>query len=450
MSEELRYLQGLGAAHTSEALEGAVPWLQNSPRKLPYGLHAEQINGTPFTVPRAENKRAWMYRIRPSVIHGEPVPIESAAISLAYLERPACVSLTGWRPRALPEGGRTDFLDGLGVIAGAGDPSLGRGLAFYSYAADADMEDAGFCDADGDLMILPDTGALRVRTEYGWLGVAPGELAVIGRGMPFSVALEDGPVRGFVMEIYARHFELPQRGVIGANGLADERHFEVPTASYEDREVAGGFRLVLKAGGSLSEARRSHSPWDVVGWHGDYYPYKYDLSRFNAMGTVTWDHPDPSIYTVLSAPLDHPGANLADLVVFPNPRWDVAEHTLRPPYYHRNAATELNFIVKGATGPRVFSRGGCFLTPPFAAHGVGPDTIEHHYAMGDEEADRPTRIATDMLWMQFESALPLRLSPRAETGPERDPDFRSFASGARAYFDPSRRDVAIGRSPSSG
>ena len=227
-----------------------------------------------------------------------------------------------------------------------------------------------FRATDGDMMVVPDQGVLDVRTELGWLRVRPGEIAVVPRGLTFSVDV-DGAARGLVMEIYARHFRLPERGPIGANGLADERHFAIPTASWEQR--ACDFEMIVKAGGELFAAKKTHSPFDVVAWHGSYVPYKYDLSLFNAMGSVTFDHPDPSIFTVLSAALDQPGENLADLVVFPVPRWDVSEHTFRPPFFHRNAATEINAIVKGnARDGDPLSRGGIFITPSFAPHGVRP------------------------------------------------------------------------------
>ena len=436
------YLSGFGAAMHSETLAGAVPETQNSPRRPAPGLHAEQINGTAFTVPRPDNRRTWMYRIRPSVTHDE-LAATGRTLGIDYLGQPPNPNLLGWRPRPLgaDDNVAASFIDSLACVCGAGDPSDERGLAFYTYAATRDMIDTGFYDADGDLMILPDTGALHIRTELGDLRVVPGELAVIGRGMVFSVAVPDGPARGFVTEIYGRHFELPQRGVIGANGLADERHFCSPIARFEDREVPDGFAITAKLGGHLWRARRTHSPYDVVGWHGNYAPYKYDLAHYNGMGTVTWDHPDPSIFTVLSAPLDVPGENLADLVVFPNPRWDVAAHTMRPPFYHRNAATELNFIVKGTShADHVFTRGGHFITPVFTAHGVSPDSIDRSLRATDADADEPARIGGGELWAQFETTLPLRITPAAMALPTRDTAFRSFASDARVYFDPSNRD----------
>lgn len=434
------YLSGYDACHLSEAIEGVVPRRQNSPRVLPHGLFAEQLNGTSFTVPRAHNRRTWMYRVRPSVIHGEQRLLPAGAFGLNYLEGEVDPNLIGWRPHPFPDGAGTDFVDGLFTLAGAGDPAVERGLAIHLYAANASMGDRSFCNADGDLAIFPDTGTLHVRTELGWLHVAPGEMAIIPRGLLFSVGSPDPQIRGFVLEVYARHFELPDRGVIGANGLADARHFHAPTASYEDRAVGDGFKLITKMGGRLWEADRSHSPFDVVGWHGDYVPHVYDLADFNGMNTVTFDHPDPSIFTVLSAPLDQPGENLADIVVFPNPRWEVAKGTFRPPYYHRNPAMEFNFIITGSShDDRVFTRGGHFVTPPFAAHGVASGTFDRAVDMDDAEADRPMLVGSDNLWMQFESTLPLRFAPAAMTAAHREPNFRSFASGVKTRFDPNRR-----------
>jgi homogentisate 1,2-dioxygenase len=433
----LAYQTGFRSAMHSETLIDAIPAGQNSPRKPAYGLHAEQLNGTAFTVPRPDNVRTWMYRIRPSVIHDELTDTGNT-LGLDYLGQPPNPNLLGWRPRPVNPGEHvaTNFIDSLHCVCGAGDPSEERGLAFYTYDAAIDMIDTGFYDADGDLMILPDTNAVRIRTELGDLRVAPGELAVIGRGMVFSVSVPNGPARGFVMEVYGQHFDLPQRGVVGSNGLADERHFRSPIARFEDREVPDGFEITAKLGGHLWRAHRTHSPYDVVGWHGNYAPYVYDMALYNAMGTVTWDHPDPSIFTVLSAPLDAPGENLADLVIFPNPRWDVAAHSMRPPFYHRNAATELNFILKHPSSTGVFAHGGYFITPPFTAHGVSPDSIERQMKLSDDQADAPTRIAGGELWAQFETTLPLRITPSAMQLPERDPEFRTFASEARVYFDP--------------
>ena len=439
------YHVGFGNTFASEAIPGTLPPSQNSPRLVAHGLYAEQINGTSFTVPRTDNQRAWLYRILPSVAHGPFERLEHPGVDLAYLDRTPTPDLVGWRPLAIPEADtRVDFVDGLRTVAGNGDPSDERGLAVHLYAANAAMVDRALYNGDGDLMLLPDTGSLDLRTEFGRLCVNPGEVAVVPRGIKFSVAPtsgERGPLRGLVLEVYGRHFELPDRGPIGANGLADARHFRTPVAAYEDRAVAG-YELISKYGGVLWRARQDHSPFDVVAWHGNYAPYKWSFSDFNAIGTVSFDHPDPSIFTVLSAKLDEPGENTADLVIFPD-RWDVARHTLRPPYYHRNAAMEFNAIVTGPSNPNeVFTRGGHFMTPPFTAHGIKNESYERAIAMSDEQADQPRWLGasgpgqTSMRWIQFESTLPLRLSPWAEDGAHRDRDFRSFASRSTRHFSP--------------
>lgn len=434
---EPAYQRGFNNTCESEALAGALPRGQNSPREVPFGLYAEQLNGTSFTVPRAHNRRAWLYRILPSVAHGPFAPYEHPFVDLAYLRRTPTPELVGWRPLAIPDSSaaRVDFVDGLRTIAGAGDPSDERGLAVHAYAANASMRDRAMYDADGDLMLLPDTGALRVVTEFGLVHVAPGELAVIPRGIKFAIEplAADGRMRGLVLEVYARQFELPDRGPIGANGLADERHFMTPVAAYEQREVPG-YELIAKLGGRLWRAEQDHSAFDVVAWHGNYAPYKWSFDAFNAIGTVSFDHPDPSIFTVLSAKLDQAGEHTADLVIFPD-RWDVAQHSFRPPYYHRNAATEFNAIVTGPSNDaQVFTRGGHFLTPPFTAHGVRTESYERSIALDDSLADQPRYLKGTTRWIQFESTLPLRLSPWAEDAPHRDLAFREFASRARSHF----------------
>ena len=440
---EPEYLKGFGNTAESEALPGALPAHQNSPRQVPLGLYAEQINGTSFTVPRAHNQRSWLYRIMPSVAHGPFEPLEHTGVDLAYLGETPTPDLVGWRPLPIPgkEEGRVDFVDGLRTVAGSGDPADERGLAVHIYAANAPMVDRAMYDGDGDLMFLPDTGSLKLTTEFGVLHLHPGEVAVVPRGIKFAVeplaGAEEG-IRGLVLEVYARHFELPDRGPIGANGLADERHFMTPVAAYEDREVEG-YEIIAKLGGKLWRAEQHHSAFDVVAWHGNYAPYKWSFADFNAIGTISFDHPDPSIFTVLSAKLDEPGENTADLVIFPD-RWDVAQHTLRPPYYHRNAATEFNAIVTGPSNDKlVFTRGGHFMTPPFTAHGIKVEGYERAINMDDETADQPRYLKGSMRWIQFESTLPLRVSPWARDAAHRDPEFRSFADRAKRHFDPNER-----------
>ncbi len=427
----LQYLSGFGAALQSEALPGALPRTQNSPKPAPYGLYSESINGTPFTQRRAENLRAWLYRIRPSVGQSRMEPVAQDRIVGRFDGCSVVPDLVRWKPLAMPPADRrTDFSDGLYTLCGAGDPDLRSGLAIHLYAANADMKDRCFCNADGDLLIVPDSGPLRIRTEFGWLAVRPGEFALIQRGMKFTVELPDGAGRGFVLEIFGAHFRLPDRGPIGANGLADERHFLAPVAAYEDR-ACPGYEVLVKHGGALFRSHIDHSPYDVVAWHGNYAPYKYDLAMFNSFGSVSFDHPDPSILTVLSSPLDDHGTNLADFAVFRG-RWDVAEHTFRPPYYHRNIATEFNAIIHIDEPYLGYEQGSCFLTPSMTPHGIGGAG----YLRAIDGQDTPKRLSDESVWIMFESALGVRLTPWASAG-----DTASANSPSPSVIDESYHDM---------
>ncbi|HVV88021.1 MAG TPA: iron-containing alcohol dehydrogenase [Kofleriaceae bacterium] len=411
----LAYQAGYGNALASEARPGALPRAQNSPRRVPYGLVAEQVNGTGFTVRRADNRRTWMYRLRPQVVdrpfraraHGSFVGDFGAGIPTP--------ELLGYRPLELPAA-PTDFLSSLTTFAGAGDASLGRGAAIHLYAATADMERTAFCDVDGDLVVVPERGRLHVQTELGRLDVAPGELVILPRGLRFRVALPDGAGRGFVAEVFDGHLALPERGPIGANGLADERHFLAPTAAFEDD--ARPWTIVVRQGGRLWEVDAPHGPFDVVAWHGRYAPFKYDLMAFNSLGSVSFDHADPSIMTVLTCPLDGQGRNALDIGVFRG-RWDVAEHTFRPPFFHRNAASEFNGVLRSPAGSR-WSPGGFTYTPYLTPHAISARGYEATVTAPDDVADRPERLTEDSLWIQFESAYGLKVMPWMLEHPARD------------------------------
>ncbi|MBK7584525.1 MAG: homogentisate 1,2-dioxygenase [Myxococcales bacterium] len=425
---------GLGSTHESEALPGALPRRQNIPRRAPYGLFPELFNGTPFTVKNADNSRLWMYRVRPSFAHGEFTSLPSARFTAPLGD--ACPTRMRWRPMASPdETSTTDFLDGLVTLGGGGDLVAGPGWAVHLYAANADMADRAFADADGDLLIVPQQGTLDCRTELGWLRVAPGSVLLIPRAIKFAIGLPDGAARGWVLEVVGRRFRLPERGPIGSNGLADARHFLAPQASFEDRLCRGGFQIVNKLGGRLAAAMQEHSPFDVVAWHGNHVPCTYDLSLFNAMGTVTFDHPDPSILTVLTAPLDDHGRAIADFVVFP-PRWEVAEHSFRPPVMHRNAASEVNMVVSVASVDAGYEPGCTFLSPLLTAHGVTTKAYDHH--LGPEFEDVPKRIPDESLWVMFESALPMQLTAWARETPLVDAGFLQLFDGLSSRFDPSK------------
>jgi homogentisate 1,2-dioxygenase len=412
------YQHGYGSALASEARPGALPRHQNSPRRVPYGLYAEQINGTGFTARRAENRRTWMYRLRPQLA---PAPFRARAHGTFVGDFGAGVALPevlGYRPLPLPAA-PTTFLDGLTTFAGAGDPSLGRGAAIHLYAATADMVRTAFGNIDGDLVVIPEHGRLCVQTELGVLDVAPGELAILPRGLRFRVALPDRAARGFVAELFDGHLALPDRGPIGANGLADERHFQAPVAAFEDDRAP--WTIVVRQGGHLWEVEAAASPFDVVAWHGTYAPWKYDLARFNSLGSVSFDHPDPSIMTVLTCPVaGHPGdgRSALDVAVFRG-RWDVAEHTFRPPFFHRNSASEFNGVVASPAGSR-WQPGVFTWSPYLTPHAISARGYQQTVTAPDEVADRPERLPDDSLWIQFESAYLLKVMPWMLDHPARD------------------------------
>lgn len=430
--------RGFGGPHEAEALEGALPRRQNGPQHPPYGLYAEQVNTTGFHALRSDNVRSWTYRVRPSAqTTGRWTPVEHDTLVDDFADAPPEPNLSGWAPLPIPRT-PTDFVDGLATLGGAGGPRLRRGYAVHLYAANRGMDERAFFDADGELLLVPQQGALTLVTDLGLLPVAPGEIAVIPRGLRFSVLLDDGEARGYVAEVFARRFALPERGPVGANGLTEARHFRLPTPWFEDR-LAPGFRITAKHGGALFESRQDHSPWDVAAWHGNWAPYAYDLMDFAPAGFTRFDHVDPSVYTVLSAPLDEHGADALDLVVFP-PRWDPTEGTFRPPYFHRNVTTEINGIVRmpaHADGP--FQAGMTFLTPSMTPHGVLARGVERFLRLPPEAADRPSRSTEASLWFQFESALPLGLTGWARNAETRLRDWHQVWGEYRAHFDPARR-----------
>ena len=342
------YQSGFGNEHASEAVKGALPLGQNSPQRAPLGLYAEQLSGTAFTVPRARSRRTWLYRIRPSVVHEAYVPSPNPRVRGNFNGGTAAASGGGvltpnqlrWFPSPLPAiGTDIDWLSGLTTMSGAGAAEMKEGLAIHTWACSASMTDVAFSNADGEMLFVPQEGGMTFQTEMGWLHVASGEIAVMPRGIRFRV-LVDGPSRGYVLEVFASSpFVLPELGPIGSNGLANARDFKYPVAAFDAaprEETAPPYVLVSKFGGSMFSTAQRHSPFDVVAWHGNHAPYKYDLARFNTIGTISYDHPDPSIFTVLTCPSDvMPGVAVADFVIFP-PRWMVAENTFRPPWFHRN------------------------------------------------------------------------------------------------------------------
>ncbi|MBE0365938.1 homogentisate 1,2-dioxygenase [Pseudoalteromonas ulvae UL12] len=393
----LNYMTGFGNEFETEALSGALPVGQFSPQKVKYDLYAEQFNVTAFTAPRADNRRNWFYRIRPSVIQGDYQAIDNGLIRTAPItEAVTPPTMFRWDPVAIPSE-KTDFIDGLKTMAANGSAQGQAGVGIHVYVANQSMQGRYFYNADGELLFVPQLGALVLHTECGKLAIKPGEIAVIPRGIKFSVELLDESARGYICENYGNPYVLAERGPVGANGYANDRDFQYPVAAFEDLE--GDFELVAKFNGNLFRCDIGHSPLDVVAWTGNSAPYKYDLSRFCTMNTVSYDHPDPSIFTVLTSPSGTPGVANLDFVVFP-PRWMVAENTFRPPYYHRNIMSEFMGLIEGVYDAKEkgFVPGGMSLHNCMSPHGPEADVFEKA-----SNADlKPQRYENTMAFM-FES-----------------------------------------------
>jgi homogentisate 1,2-dioxygenase len=399
---DLRYMSGFGGHFESEAVEGALPKGRNSPQRPAFGLYAEQLSGSAFTAPRHENRRSWLYRLRPSADHRPFVSYDGAKLfALGTVNAPLAPNRLRWTaPDDLPGG--ADFVDGMVTMLANRDPSDLEGVAVHLYRAERSMEKRVFVNADGELLVIPQQGAIEIQTELGRIEVGPGDVALIPRGVKFRVKVLDGEARGYVAENHGLPFRLPELGPIGSNGLANARDFEVPIASYEDRDEQT--EIVQKYLGSLWTTTLDHSPLDVVAWHGNYVPWRYDLNRFNTIGTVSFDHPDPSIFTVLTSPSDVPGRANADFVIFP-PRWMVAEDTFRPPWFHRNVMSEAMGLIHGAYDAKAegFAPGGLSLHNLMSGH--GPDVESWRKA---SEADlRPAKIENTLAFM-VESCWPYR------------------------------------------
>ena len=413
-----RLMSGFGNHFETEAVPGALPRGRNSPQRPAFGLYAEQLSGSAFTAPRAENRRSWLYRLRPSADHPPFTPYPGAPnlLSGPFDAAHLTPNRLRWAPLPLPAEA-TDFVDGLVTYAGAGDPGQGAGVAVHLYAANRSMEDRVFVDADGEMLILPQEGELRLATEMGLIALGPGEVAVLPRGVRFRVDLPSGPARGYVCETYGAPFRLPELGPIGANGLANARDFLTPAAWYEDRDAPT--ELLQKFQGRLWSTTLDHSPLDVVAWHGDLAPCAYDLARFNVMGAVSYDHADPSIFTVLTSPSDTPGVANCDFVVFP-PRWQVAEDTFRPPWFHRNVMSEFMGLVRGVYDAKAqgFAPGGASLHNAMSAH--GPDVETWRRASAAEL--KPEKIENTLAFM-IESRWVLRPTRFAAESPLRQRDY---------------------------
>jgi homogentisate 1,2-dioxygenase len=422
-SVALKYLGGFGAHHESEAVEGALPVGRNSPQRAPFGLYAEQLSGSSFTMPRHQNLRSWQYRLRPSAMHPPFRRIGDGLVRSAPCREAECTpNRLRWMPVEAPRE-PADFLDGLRTYATAGDARAQHGLGVHLYCANRSMQGRVLYDADGELLVVPQEGALVLATEFGRLSVAPGEIAVVPRGVKFRVELAGPLARGYVAENYGAPLRLPDLGPIGANGLASPRDFLAPVAAYEDRDTPT--EVVAKFGGHLWSALFAHSPLDVVAWHGNYYPYKYDLARFNTINTVSFDHPDPSIFTVLTSPSDTPGMANLDFVIFP-PRWMVAEGTFRPPYFHRNVMSEFMGLVRGEYDAKQggFVPGGASLHNAMSGH--GPDVASYEKAVS--AALSPAYLDGTLAFM-FETRYVLEPTAHALESPTLDRDYHAAWAG---------------------
>ncbi|MDQ3143393.1 MAG: homogentisate 1,2-dioxygenase [Pseudomonadota bacterium] len=387
------YLTGFGSHFESEAVPGALPKGRNSPQRPPFGLYTEQLSGSAFTAPRHENRRSWLYRMRPTADHPPFARYAGAQLfAPGTVDEPIAPNRLRWDPPAdLPAG--VDFVDGLVTMMANRDPADLEGVAVHLYRAAKSMTDRVFANADGELLIIPQAGTLRIVTEMGRMEVAPGWVGLVPRGVRFRVEV-DNEATGYVAENHGAMFRLPELGPIGANGLANPRDFETPVAAYED--VERPCELVQKYLGSLWTTTLDHSPLDVVAWHGNLVPWRYELARFNAIGSISFDHPDPSIFTVLTSPSDVPGRANADFVIFP-PRWMVAEGTFRPPWFHRNVMSEAMGLVHGAYDAKAegFAPGGLSLHNLMSGH--GPDVASWR---GASEAElKPQKIDGTLAFM---------------------------------------------------
>ena len=443
---------GFGNEHATEAVAGALPQGQNNPQECPFQLYAEQLSGTAFTAARAANLRSWLYRLRPSVDHHTFAPLETRnyvaaseygeatteaipRIVCSFAELKCNPNQMRWNPLPIPESGTpTDFLDGIVTICGSGDAAEKKGCAIHVWAANASMQ-RSFYNADGDLLMVPQEGAIKVRTELGLLAVAPGEIVVVPRGIVFQVALESQASRGYILETFKGHFQLPDLGPIGANGLANPRDFKYPVAAFDapgvPSDTAVGHVVAVKMGGVLFSRELTRSPYDVVAWHGNYAPYKYALANFCTINTVSFDHPDPSIFTVLTCPSDTPGEAAADFVIFP-PRSVVAERTFRPPYFHRNCMSEFMGMVRGSyDAKKGFVAGGSSLHPCMSAH--GPDVATFGAAAVGELV--PVKFDAGLAFM-FETSVMLKPTQAAMSARWRDREYKKCWEGFRVSTHP--------------
>lgn len=427
------YMSGFGNSFETEALPGALPVGRNSPQQCAYGLYAEQLSGSPFTAPRGSNERSWLYRIRPSVLHsGHFTKVDIGEWRTApCLEHDLPISQLRWDPLPLPSEPVT-FLQGIRTITTAGDAATQAGMAGHVYLITASMVGQHFYNADGEMLFVPQQGNLRLVTEFGVIDIGPQEIAVIPRGVKFRVEVPSGPARGYICENYGGALTLPERGPIGANCLANSRDFLTPVAAYEEKDTPT--ELFVKWGGELYSTRLGHSPIDVVAWHGNYAPYKYDLRTFAPVGAIAFDHPDPSIFTVLTSPSETAGTANIDFVIFPE-RWAVAENTFRPPWYHMNIMSEFMGLICGVydARPEGFTPGGISLHNMMLPH--GPDRQAFDHASFGEQ--KPVKMTGIMAFM-FETRFPQRVTKFGATTPALQDNYSDCWKGLEKRFNPNR------------
>ena len=429
-----RYQSGFGNEYATEAVPGALPQGRNSPQRAPLALYPELISGTAFTAPRHENRRTWVYRRRPSVASGRYAPYAQPLWRTGGDRHTALApEPMRWSPFPVGDaqgGVDADFVDGMRTLAANGDAEAQTGIAAHVYLATRSMDRRAFVNADGEMLVVPQQGRLRITTEMGVLEVKPGEIALLPRGVAFKVALLDGPSRGYVCENYGAHFRLPELGPIGSNGLANARDFQAPVAAYED--IAGEYELIKKYGGHLWRAPTTHSPFDVVAWHGNLSPVKYDTANFMTIGSISFDHPDPSIFTVLTSPSDTPGTANCDFVIFP-PRWLVMEDTFRPPWYHRNVMSEFMGLVHGQydAKPEGFKPGGASLHNCMVPHGPDAEAFER----ASNAPLTPQKLDHTLAFM-FESRYKLIPTGFALASPQLDKHYADCWAGLKDRFTP--------------
>lgn len=430
----LTYQTGFGNHCATEALPDALPVGRNSPQVCPYGLYAEQLSGTAFTVSRAENRRSWLYRIRPTALQKAFTPYNGAhAWQSTFNQGPVTPNRLRWNPMPIPSEA-VDFIDGMHTWGGNGHPDEQSGVGINLYVANRSMHDRYFYNADAEMLIVPQQGRLRLSTELGLIDMEPCEIAVIPRGVRVRVELLEAFARGYMLENFGAALRPPELGPIGSNGLANARDFQIPVAWYEDKE--GECELIAKFTGGFWRTTLSHSPLDVVAWHGTHAPYKYDLRRFNTIGSISYDHPDPCIFTVLTSPSDTPGAANMDFAIFP-PRILAMENTFRPPWFHRNIASEFMGLIQGVYDAKAdgFSPGGASLHNCMSPHGPDAPTFEKASNADLSKAD----YLRDTMAFMFETRRVIRPTEQALCAATLQSNYDDVWSGIKKHFNPNKR-----------